>query len=395
MCNLQFANLKGANLEGAVLVFTNLKGANLEGANLGGAYLMDAHLNHANLGGANLGGAYLNRANLNVANLEGANLKNAHLENTMPVAANLKAANLENAHLEGAMLIYANLESADLRNANLKDTSLESADLRNANLRGAKLEGASLKSANRKGAIMPDGTKHPYQPFTDFDLIGSLSQSLARQRQADFMAVSAQKLCGKFPELKGCSYLLFATHPLRELEKDIPSDTAKYLTYYAFSNNFNQPVNLNGASADDVHEMISFLENQTIQDGILLSSGVINQAKSAGQAISGGLQTSLSMDEGFLDEESSYFAPIPVALIAIVDTNLEATEANSEIIHEKFVELASQWTQDVEVMSSTVEMTKHPAYQEIVSMGQAVIPFLLEDLSQNPLLRQRSSRNRL
>jgi len=161
VCNLQFANLKGANLEGAVLVFTNLKGANLAGANLGGAYLMDAHLNHANLGGANLGGAYLNRANLNVANLEGANLKNAHLENTMPVAANLKAANLENAHLEGAMLIYANLESADLRNANLKDTSLESADLRNANLRGAKLEGANLKSANLKGAIMPDGTKHP------------------------------------------------------------------------------------------------------------------------------------------------------------------------------------------------------------------------------------------
>jgi superfamily II DNA or RNA helicase len=240
-----------------------------------------------------------------------------------------------------------------------------------------------------------EGEVKRHQPFTDFDLIGSLSQSLARQRQADFMAVSAQKLCGKFPELKGCSYLLFATHPLRELEKDIPSDTAKYLTYYAFSNNFNQPVNLNGASADDVHEMISFLENQTIQDGILLSSGVINQAKSAGQAISGGLQTSLSMDEGFLDEESSYFAPIPVALIAIVDTNLEATEANSEIIHEKFVELASQWTQDVEVMSSTVEMTKHPAYQEIVSMGQAVIPFLLEDLSQNPLLRQRSSRNRL
>jgi len=243
-----------------------------------------------------------------------------------------------------------------------------------------------------------EGEVKQHQPLIEHDPIGSLSQSLARQRQADFMAVSAQKLCEKFPDLKGCSYLLFATHPLRELEKDIPSDTAKYLTYYAFSNNFNQPVNHNGASADDVHKMISFLEEQTIQCRISLSSEIINQAKAAGQGISGWLQTSLSMGEGFLDEESSYFAPIPVALIAIVDTNLEATEANPETIHEKFVELASQWTQDVEGMSSTVEMAKHPAYQKIISMGQAVIPFLLEDLRQNPLywlpaLRQITQEN--
>jgi hypothetical protein len=237
-----------------------------------------------------------------------------------------------------------------------------------------------------------------HKPLIGIDHIGSLSQSLARQRQADFMAISAQKLCERFPTLKGSSYLLFATHPLRELEKDIPSDSAKYLTYYAFTSDFSQPVNPNGGSVIQVHEMIAFLEEQTIQGGIPLSSDVINQAKSAGQAISGWLQNSLSMGEGFLDEESSYFAPIPVALIAIVDTNLEATEANPETIHEKFVELASQWTQDVEGMSSTVEMAKHPAYQEIVSMGQAVIPFLLEDLSQNPLywlpaLRQITQEN--
>jgi superfamily II DNA or RNA helicase len=195
-----------------------------------------------------------------------------------------------------------------------------------------------------------EGGVRQHKPLIGIDPIGSLSQSLARQRQADFMAVSAQKLCNKFPEFKGYSYLLFATHPLRELEKDIPSDTAKYLTYYAFDNNFNQPVNPNGTSADDVHEMISFLEEQITQYRLSLSSEVINQAKSAGQAIYRWLQTSLSMGEGFLDEESNYFAAIPVALIAIVDTNLEATEANSETIHEKFVELASQWTQDVEGM---------------------------------------------
>lgn len=71
---------------------------------------------------------------------------------------------------------------------------------------------------------------------------------------------------------------------------------------------------------------------------------------------------------------------------------------NSEAIYKKFTNLASEWTQAVEGMSSTVEMTKHPSYQEIINMGQAVIPFLLEDLHQNPLywlpaLRQITQEN--
>jgi hypothetical protein len=54
-------------------------------------------------------------------------------------------------------------------------------------------------------------------------------------------------------------------------------------------------------------------------------------------------------------------------------------------LKEEFTNLASQWTHDTEGMSSTVEMAKHPAYQKIVSMGKAIIPFLLEDLDQNPI----------
>jgi hypothetical protein len=70
----------------------------------------------------------------------------------------------------------------------------------------------------------------------------------------------------------------------------------------------------------------------------------------------------------------------------------------SEEIQERFTELASQWTQDVEGMSSTIEMVKHPAYQEIINMGKAVIPLMLKDLSQNPLywltaLRQITQEN--
>lgn len=81
-----------------------------------------------------------------------------------------------------------------------------------------------------------------------------------------------------------------------------------------------------------------------------------------------------------------------------IDETLEIKEYNPEEAKEEFVNLASQWIQDVEGMSSTVEMVKHPAYQKIVSMGQVVVPFLLEDLRQNPIywlpaLRQITQQN--
>ena len=172
-----------------------------------------------------------------------------------------------------------------------------------------------------------EGGTQKHQPLLgNYDPMGSLTQSLARQRQADFMAVSAQKLCEHFPNFKGYSYLLFATHPLRELEKNKSSDSAKYLTYYIFTTDFSQPVNPDGASAIEVHDMITFLEEQVVQGLASSSSEVIEMAKSAGQDISKWVQDSFSMGgDDFLDEESSYFVPIPVALVAIVDSIAEVS----------------------------------------------------------------------
>ncbi|MCY7384039.1 MAG: hypothetical protein LH628_15925, partial [Microcoleus sp. CAN_BIN18] len=192
------------------------------------------------------------------------------------------------------------------------------------------------KNPNGLAGLLPwhmkeiEGGTKKHQPLLgSYDPIGSLTQSLARQRQADFMAVSAQKLCEHFPNLKGCSYLLFATHPLRELEKNKSSDSAKYLTYYTFTTDFSQPVNPDGASAIEVHDMITFLEAQIVQGVVSLSSEVIELAKSAGQDISKWVQDSFSMGgDDFLDEESSYFVPIPVALVAIVDLIAEVKENN-------------------------------------------------------------------
>lgn len=77
---------------------------------------------------------------------------------------------------------------------------------------------------------------------------------------------------------------------------------------------------------------------------------------------------------------------------------IEPNNITPDEIKEQFTNLASQWIQDVQRMSSTVQMTKHPAFQKIVSLGQPVIPLLLEDLPHNPIywipaLRQITQEN--
>ncbi len=78
--DLEYANLKSANLEDADLEYANFKGTNLEGANLKNAYFKDANLQNADLKGANLEDVYLEYSNLKGANLEGANLKGTCLD---------------------------------------------------------------------------------------------------------------------------------------------------------------------------------------------------------------------------------------------------------------------------------------------------------------------------
>ena len=46
-------------------------------------------------------------------------------------------------------------------------------------------------------------------------------------------------------------------------------------------------------------------------------------------------------------------------------------------IVDKFYALASDWEQDVAGLSSTAQMSQHPAYQEIITMGTKIVPLLL------------------
>ncbi|WP_292759005.1 hypothetical protein [Nostoc sp. NOS(2021)] len=45
-----------------------------------------------------------------------------------------------------------------------------------------------------------------------------------------------------------------------------------------------------------------------------------------------------------------------------------------------FTALVKQWREETRGMSSTNQMSMHPAYQQIIGMGKAVIPLLLREL---------------
>ena len=51
---------------------------------------------------------------------------------------------------------------------------------------------------------------------------------------------------------------------------------------------------------------------------------------------------------------------------------------------ERFQKLAATWKSAVRFLSDTDEMCSHPAYQEIIGMGAAALPFIFSELEREP-----------
>ncbi|MGA9379874.1 MAG: helicase-related protein, partial [Phormidium sp.] len=155
-----------------------------------------------------------------------------------------------------------------------------------------------------------------HRPLHKSDPIGQLACSLARQRKADFTTISASQLYEQFPNLQNVQYLLFGTHPLREIENHVLASTDSYLTFYAFSSDLSQPINPQGASAKEVYQLISLLEEDALKPGAKsLAAGVLDAAKNANKELAHWLSQSRKL--GGLTKKA-YFLPIPVALIAVL-----------------------------------------------------------------------------
>ena len=54
-----------------------------------------------------------------------------------------------------------------------------------------------------------------------------------------------------------------------------------------------------------------------------------------------------------------------------------------ETLETRFRRLAAAWEEAVAYQSSSTVRNSHPAYREIISLGQAVVPLLLRDLEDN------------
>lgn len=57
-----------------------------------------------------------------------------------------------------------------------------------------------------------------------------------------------------------------------------------------------------------------------------------------------------------------------------------------QTVEERFRRLEAAWMAEVGHHSSTTKLVTHPAFQEIIRLGPAVVPLMLQDLAKRPRL---------
>jgi pentapeptide repeat protein len=142
-------NLKGANLERAVLTGVDLNKADLRGATLKYARLEEADMVGADLSGADLSDAFL--FNLHAS---GANLSKVHT-----FGANMTGADLSGANLRGALMYDTDLEGADLTGADLTGADLSCADLVETNFTKATITGCRVYGVSAWNVTLVDAVQ--------------------------------------------------------------------------------------------------------------------------------------------------------------------------------------------------------------------------------------------
>lgn len=63
--------------------------------------------------------------------------------------------------------------------------------------------------------------------------------------------------------------------------------------------------------------------------------------------------------------------------------NVAETDASLEL-DTRFKRLAAQWKHERGPHSASARLAEHPAYQQIIGMGSAVVPLLLRELEREP-----------
>ena len=64
----------------------------------------------------------------------------------------------------------------------------------------------------------------------------------------------------------------------------------------------------------------------------------------------------------------------------------QTSETPAETVEERFRRLETTWMAEVGHLSSYTAIVNHPAFREIVRLGEAVVPLMLRDLQERPRL---------
>lgn len=196
--DLKEANLSGALLSHVVMNRTNLiratlsksdfSSAILTGANLSSAQIIQADFRKAVLRNAILTGASLAESNFTNSDLQGARFAKTNAVGTQFAFAKLVQSDWTEADLSSANLGQADLQNADLSLTKLVGANLSKAQLQNANLRNADLSQADLRGANVAGADFQGATFADAKPDTSDAFIETLpsTASAARVDGVDF-----------------------------------------------------------------------------------------------------------------------------------------------------------------------------------------------------------------
>jgi hypothetical protein len=80
----------------------------------------------------------------------------------------------------------------------------------------------------------------------------------------------------------------------------------------------------------------------------------------------------------FLDASADY-----AATVGFVD-QFPITGSEGQPLASRFAELANEWKRNTAFSSSLSEIVLDPAYQQIIGLGIAAVPYILSDLSKGP-----------
>jgi hypothetical protein len=73
-------------------------------------------------------------------------------------------------------------------------------------------------------------------------------------------------------------------------------------------------------------------------------------------------------------------------IMSTVPTKTISVPPPVETVEERLRRLEATWLAEIGYSSSSTELRSHPAFQEIISLGTAVVPLMLRDLAERPRL---------